>query len=56
MQVRAEPRRRLLELAGPEHSHDPTSDRARDGVAAERAAVLARLEHPEDRLVRDDRR
>src|SRR6266511_3158671 len=50
MQVRAEPRRRLLELAGPEHRHDPTSDRGRDGVAAERAAVLPRLEHTEDRL------
>src|SRR5215208_2012517 len=53
MQVRAEPRRRLLELAGPEHRDDSSADRAGDGVAPERAAMLPRLEHPEDLLVRN---
>ena len=56
MQVRPEPRRRLLELAGPKHRDDATPDRARDGVAAERAAVLPGPEHAEDRLVGDDGR
>ena len=55
-QVGAEPSRRLLELARPEHRHDATADRARNGVATERAPVLPRLEHAEDRLVRDHRR
>ena len=55
MQVGAEPRRRFLELAGTEHRHHPTPDRARERIAAKRAAPVPPLEHPEDLLVGDDR-
>ncbi len=44
----------LLVLPRLEQSHHRAADRAREGVAAERAAVLTRTDHPHDVPVRDD--
>ena len=48
MQPRPQPGGAFLELTSSQHRHHGVTDRRRKGVAAERRAVLAGMQHPEN--------